>query len=82
MKNGKSPGIDGIASEMLRDGGESVIQWLTRVCVICLAEGKVPVGRKRAIVLPTYKGKGDRNECKNYRGISLLCIPGRCMERC
>ena len=32
LKNGKSSGIDGITSEMLRYGGESVIEWLTRVC--------------------------------------------------
>ena len=81
LKNGKSPGIDGITSEMLRYGGESVIEWLTRVCVACLAEGKVLVEWKRAIVLPIYKGKVDQNECKNYRGISLLSIPGKVFGR-
>ena len=81
LKNGKSPGIDGVTSEMLRYGGESIIEWLTRVCVVCLAEGRVPVEWKRAIVLPIYKGKGDRNECKNYRGISLLSIPGKVYGR-
>ena len=41
----------------------------------------MPVEWKRAIVLPIYKGKGDRNECKNYRGISLHSIPGKVYGR-
>ena len=24
------------------------------------------------MIVPLYMGKGERNECKNYRGISLL----------
>ena len=29
------------------------------------------------MILPLYKGKGERNECKNYRGISLLSMFGK-----
>ena len=39
---------------MLRYGGERVIEWLTRVRVVCLAEGKVPVEFKRVIVFFPY----------------------------
>ena len=32
-------------------------------------------------MVPFYKGKGDNMECKNYRGISLLSIPGKVYGR-
>ena len=81
LKNGKSPGVDGITSEMLRYGGESVVEWLTRVCKVCLDEGRVPKEWVRGIIVPLYKGKGDRGDCKNYRGITLLSIPGKVYGR-
>ena len=32
----------------------------------------LPVDWRSAVIVPLYKGKRERNECKNYRGISLL----------
>ena len=46
-----------------------------------MSEERVPNDWVRAIIVPLYKGKGDRNECKNYRGISLLSIPGKVYGR-
>ena len=28
-------------------------------------------------IVPIYKGKGDRRECANYTGVSILNIPGK-----
>ena len=81
LKKGKSPGVDGITSAMLKYGGEALLEWLTRVCKVCVSEEKVPKDWVRAIVVPLYKGKGDRNDCKNYRGLSLLSIPGKVYGR-
>jgi len=33
--------------------------------------------RKRELFLPFYKGKGSRTDCRNYRGITLLSVPGK-----
>ncbi len=31
--------------------------------------------------MPSDKGKGNREECNNYSGISLLSVPGKIYER-
>ena len=75
------PGVDGITNEMLRYGGECMFEWLTRVIVVCFKEGRVPKDWMKAIIIPIYKGKVDKGECKNYRGISLLSMPGKVYGR-
>ena len=52
LKKGKSPGVDGITSEMLIYGGEGLLRLLTRVCNVCVAEEKVPADWVRAIIVP------------------------------
>ena len=69
--------MDGIACEMLKAGGATVIDWFTRVANVCMTERKVPRDCQRAVIVSLYKGKGVIEECKNYRGISLLSIPGK-----
>ena len=34
----------------------------------------VPKDRRSAVIVPLYKGTGERAECKNYRGTSLLTV--------
>ena len=38
--------------------------------------GVVPEDWRSAVIVPLYKGKGERNKCKNYRGISFLSVVG------
>ena len=77
LKNGKAAGVDGITAEMLKYGGETVIEWMHKICGMAWEEGRVPGDWTKAIIVPVYKGKGSRNECGNYRGISLLSIAGK-----
>src|SRR5678815_125238 len=37
-------------------------------------EGIVPRDWRRAVIVPLYKGKGDKGNCRNYRGIILLSV--------
>ncbi len=49
------------------------------ICEQAWKKGEVPDDWKKAIIVPLYNGKGSRNECSIYRGISLLNVPGKCM---
>ena len=48
-----------------------------RLCNIAYESRFVPNDWRSAVTVPLYKGKGGRTECKNYRGISLLCEGGK-----
>ena len=39
--------------------------------------GVAPEDWRFAVIVPLYKGKGKRTECKYYRGISLLSTAGK-----
>jgi len=77
LKNGKAAGVDGLTAEILKYGGGAVIEWMHKICDLAWKEGRVPSDWTKAIIVPVYKGKGSRNECGNYRGISLLSIAGK-----
>ena len=69
-KAGKATGMDGVGSEMLKEGGVTVVEWLVRVRNICFMLSVVPLDWVIACIVPLYKGKGDKYECSNFRGIS------------
>lgn len=81
MKSGKAAGLDECRVECLKCGGEAMIEWLVRLLNLCFEKGRVPVEWKDACIVPLYKGKGDRAECGNYRGISLLSVVGKVYGR-
>ena len=81
LKMGKAAGADGITAEMLKFGGEVVVDWMQWICNMAWKQGVVPDDWVKAILVPIYKGKGSRDECGNYRGISLLSIPGKVYGR-
>ncbi len=77
IKSRKAPGIDGITSELLKYGGEAVGDWIHVLCNLAYKERRVPQDWSKAAIVPVYEGKGDKIECNNYRGISLLSIPDK-----
>ncbi|KAI3367284.1 hypothetical protein L3Q82_008336 [Scortum barcoo] len=56
------------------------LSWLTRLCNIAWRLGTVPLEWQTGVVVPLFK-KGDRRVCSNYRGITLLSLPGKVYAR-
>ena len=70
-KTGKTPGEDGIASNMLRAAGDEVHNKLAQLFTQCLCKRDVPETWCNAIVSLLHK-KGDKEDLGNYCPISLL----------
>ena len=71
LKNGKTAGKGNITGEMIKGGGDRVVDWIWRLCNMAFESG-VFSEDWRSVIVPLYKSKGERTEYKNYRGISLL----------
>lgn len=71
MKNYKAPGSDGISSEMLKAGGIELASQLHKLIEDIWEKEEMPLDWEEAVIVPLHK-KGDKEDPKNYRGISLL----------
>ena len=71
LKDGKTPGDDGIPAELIKAGGEETIKAIHNLCNMVWEQEKWPVEWTRA-VLVTIPKKGDLTECANYRTIALI----------
>ena len=76
LKNGKTAGDDGVVAELLKYGGKDVIEWIFELLTEIWRERKVPNDWKKSVLVPLHKKK-DQTVCDNYRGISLLSVPGK-----
>ena len=80
MKSG-TPGLDGFPVECLKNGGVVVLEWLVRLLNLSFDVGVVPMDWSAACRVPLYKGQGDKCECSNSRGISLLSVVSKLFGR-
>ena len=81
IKFGKAAGEDEIRPEMLKALTGEGIHWLTRVCQVAWKLGKTSRDWQTGVIIPIFK-KGDRKQCTNYRGISLLSLAGKVYAKC
>ena len=76
LKSGKACGIDGISGEILKHGGDELMEMTWKLCRDVFEAEQVPRDWSKGLIYPLYKG-GDRRMTDNYRGIYLLSIVGK-----
>ena len=57
LKNGKAAGNDNIAAELLKNGGEAMVDWVTELVQEVWRTRQVPQEWKDAMLVPLFKKK-------------------------
>ena len=81
IKPGKAASEDETRPEMLEALTGEGILWLMRVCQVAWKFGKTLRDWQTGVIISVFK-KGDRKQSANYRGISLLSLPGKVYAKC
>jgi hypothetical protein len=71
LKRYKSPDVDQIPAELIRAGGETLRSEIHKLIKLIWNKEEWPQQWKESVVVPIHN-KGDKTDCSNYRGISLL----------
>ena len=76
----KAPGVDNLPARILRTCAKEISIPLAHLFNLSLRTRKIPTLWKSANITPIHKGDS-RELVTNYRSISLLPIPAKCLER-
>ena len=80
LKNGKAAGTDEIAAAALKVDPEMLAEMLYGLFDKIWEEEEIPLEWKEGLLIKIPK-KGDLGLCSNYRGITLLSVPGKVLNR-
>ena len=81
LASGKAPCNDGIPPDLIKHCKTTLLLPLHEVLCQCWQEGAVPQDMRDSKIITLYTNKSERNDCNNYRGISLLSIVGKVFAR-
>lgn len=73
-KNKRAMDAHGMAAELIKEGGEEVVNVLTALFNDVAATGTIPEQWKYTKFVPLYKGKGSKALVENYRPIAIVPI--------
>ena len=77
---GKAPGSDGFLRDLIKHCKTTLLHSLHIVLCQCWQEA-LPQDMRDAKIITLFKNKGERSDCNNYRGISLLSIIGKAFAK-
>ena len=80
LKKGKAAGADNIPAEVLKADIDTTVEMLYPLSARIWEDEKLPAHWKEGHLIKLPK-KGDLSTCSNYRGISLLSVPRKVLER-
>ena len=58
IKYGKTADEDEVTGEMIKGGGDRVVDWIWRLSNMAFESSVVPEDWISAVIIPLYKGKG------------------------
>ena len=73
LKNNRAPGQHSITSELTKYGGRKLWNIIHQPITTIWVTEQMPQEWSTAIICSIYK-QGDKLDCRNYRGISLLNV--------
>jgi hypothetical protein len=73
LKKNRAPGEDGISVKLLKQGRIFLWRRIYQIIVSVWEKDEIPADWQMALICPVYK-RGDKLNCSNYRGISLLNV--------
>uniref|UniRef100_A0A914XEZ9 Reverse transcriptase domain-containing protein n=1 Tax=Plectus sambesii TaxID=2011161 RepID=A0A914XEZ9_9BILA len=79
LKRGKAAGIDCILPELIKIGDAAHVESLTNLLNSCWMAQVVPKEWRSGMIF-TLPKKGDLSKCDNWRGITLLSVPGKILS--
>ena len=81
LSSGKAPGEDGIPADIFEKNKNVLLLRLHALLLQCWRQREIPHKMRDANIVTLYKNKGDKSDCNNYRGLSLLSVAGKIFAR-
>ena len=73
LKNNKTAATNGIHLELIKYGGNKLLNGIYELVRQIWKEGRIPEEWKETIIVPVYK-KGDRGRCENYKILANIIL--------